>query len=268
MRVINQEELNIILKNHKLWLEREGGKRADLSYVDLSYFDLSNIDLRNANLRYANLELANLRDTNLSNANLRYANLRYADLSYADLELAILTDANLKNADLEETNLKYADLRNANLGGADLSYADLEYADLEYADLEHADLRHSNLICANLKNVRTNFHTVGCKLACPEEGSFIGFKKANECLIKLLILEDAKRSSSTTSKCRCDKAKVLEITDIKTGEKIEKISSNYDSSFVYRTGEIVYVNDFDENRWNECSAGIHFFINKQDAINY
>ena len=200
---------------------------------------------------------------NLSNANLRYADLRYANLRYANLELANLIDANLKNADLEETNLKYADLRNANLGGADLSYADLEYANLKYADL-----RRSNLTGANLKNAKTNFHTVGCKLACPEEGSFIGYKKANKCLIKLLILEDAKRSSSTTSKCRCDKAKVLEITDIKTGEKIEKISSNYDSSFVYRTGEIVYVNDFDENRWNECSAGIHFFINKQDAIEY
>ena len=248
MRNISPEELNEILKNHELWLNREGGECADLS---------------DTNLRGHILEDAELMYANLSNANLRYADLRYANLRYANLELANLIDANLKNADLEETNLKYADLRNANLGGADLSYADLEYANLKYADL-----RRSNLTGANLKNAKTNFHTVGCKLACPEEGSFIGFKKANECLIKLLILEDAKRSSSTTSKCRCDKAKVLEITDIKTGEKIEKISSNYDSSFVYRTGEIVYVNDFDENRWNECSAGIHFFINKQDAIEY
>ena len=248
MRNISPEELNEILKNHELWLNKEGGECADLSDTNLR-----DHILRGADLMYANL----------SNANLRYADLRYANLRYANLELANLIDANLKNADLEETNLKYADLRNANLGGADLSYADLEYANLKYADL-----RRSNLTGANLKNAKTNFHTVGCKLACPEEGSFIGYKKANKCLIKLLILEDAKRSSSTTSKCRCDKAKVLEITDIKTGEKIEKISSNYDSSFVYRTGEIVYVNDFDENRWNECSAGIHFFINKQDAINY
>ena len=249
MRNISPEELSEILKNHELWLNKEGeGERADLS---------------DTNLTCANLEDAKLMYANLSNANLRYANLRYADLSHANLELANLIDTNLKYADLEETNLKYADLRNASLVGADLSYADLEYANLQYADL-----RRSNLTCANLKNAKTNFHTVGCKLACPEEGSFIGYKKANKCLIKLLILEDAKRSSSTTSKCRCDKAKVLEITDIKTGEKIEKISSNYDSSFVYRTGEIVYVNDFDENRWNECSAGIHFFINKQDAIEY
>ena len=254
IRQITREELNEILKEHELWLKEEGeGKRADLSYTKLSGMDLRGINLKRAIFTHAVLVYADLK----------YANLRYADLSYADLELAILIDANLKNANLEETNLKYANLRNANL-----EYADLEYANLEYADLAYADLRHSNLICANLKNAKTNFHTVGCKLACPEEGSFIGFKKANECLIKLLILEDAKRSSSTTSKCRCDKAKVLEITDIKTGKKIEKISSNYDSSFVYRTGEIVYVNDFDENRWNECSAGIHFFINKQDAIEY
>ena len=25
---------------------------------------------------------------------------------------------------------------------------------------------------------------------------------------------------------------------------------------------------FDENRWNECSHGIHFFIDKQEAISY
>lgn len=30
-----------------------------------------------------------------------------------------------------------------------------------------------------------------------------------------------------------------------------------------------YLTDsFDEDRWNECSHGIHFFINKQEAIDY
>lgn len=30
----------------------------------------------------------------------------------------------------------------------------------------------------------------------------------------------------------------------------------------------VEVQDFDTNRWNEFTRGIHFFINRQEAINY
>ena len=36
----------------------------------------------------------------------------------------------------------------------------------------------------------------------------------------------------------------------------------------YKVGEDVLPDSFDENRWNEYSHGIHFFINKQEAIDY
>ena len=134
--------------------------------------------------------------------------------------------------------------------------------------MRDADLRYAYLIGANLTNIKINLRTMGYSLACPEEGSFIGYKRASGCIVKLLILEDSKRSSATTVKCRCDKAKVLDIERIDTGEKVEYASSNYDSDFIYKVGEIVKVEDFDEDRWDECSTGIHFFINKQNAIEY
>jgi len=28
------------------------------------------------------------------------------------------------------------------------------------------------------------------------------------------------------------------------------------------------IKDFDINRWNECASGIHFFITKQEAVDY
>ena len=248
MRNINQEELNKILKEHELWLKEEGGKRADLKFADLSGVNLKDVNLRYADLRY----------TNLSNANLRYANLRYTDFR----------NAYLGYADLKFADLEYADLRHADLGDTNLRYTDLNYADLEYANLREADLRCAKLIGANLKDVRTNIYTVGYHLACPKEGSFIGYKKASKCIVKLLILEDSKRSSATTIKCRCDKAKVLDIENIKTGEKIKKIRSSYDSNFIYKVGEVASVDNFDNDRWNECTTGIHFFLNKEDAINY
>ena len=111
-------------------------------------------------------------------------------------------------------------------------------------------------------------NTIGYNLACPEEGSFIGYKKASGCMVKLLILDDAERSSATTCKCRCDKVKVLEIESIETGEKIEETKSDYDPEFIYRVGEIMTVKDFDYDRWNECAPGIYFFMNKENALNY
>ena len=171
-------------------------------------------------------------------------------------------------ADLWNTDLSYADLTGANLSGADLRNSDLGDANLMYADLKYADLKYTDLSNTNLKNVKTNINTIGYNLACPEEGSFIGYKRASGCMVKLLILDDAKRSSATTYKCRCDKAKVLDIENAYTGEKIEETKSDYDPKFIYRVGEIVTVEDFDDNRWNECSTGIHFFVNKENALNY
>ena len=254
MKNISQEELKEILKKHKMWLkDEEGGERANLSYVDLKCVDLS----------YTNLRAANLMGINLSDSNLHNADLTCTDLRYANLTDTDLTDVDLTCANLEGTNLTDADLRNANL-----KYTNLRCTDLTDANLENADLWNANLINSKLVGIKTNMNTIGYNLACPEEGSFIGYKKAGGCIVKLLIPEDSKRSSATTSKCRCDKAKVLEIKDINTGELMNEITSTYDHNFVYKVGEIVSVDDFDENRWNECSTGIHFFIHKENALNY
>ena len=106
-------------------------------------------------------------------------------------------------------------------------------------------------------------------LACPSDGAFIGWKKVKGCLIQLFIPEDAKRCSATTQKCRCEFAKVLSIVRIENGEELQSIeNTSYTPSIVYKVGEIVKPDNFDKDRWNECSHGIHFFINKQDALNY
>ena len=192
--------------------------------------------------------------------------------------------ANLCHADLRYANLRHADLRHATLHGADLRDVDLRYADLRYADLTYA-----NLECANLNDtflIGTNLYNAsfsGAKnvpyipMVCPEEGSFVGWKKAKivekdsfrQVIVKLSIPEDAKRLSSTTRKCRCNKANVLEIYNLDGTVAQERIcQSIHDHKFTYEVGKTIEVDDFDENRWIECSRGIHFFMNKQEAINY
>lgn len=106
-------------------------------------------------------------------------------------------------------------------------------------------------------------------LACPSHGSFIGWKVVKDFLIKLEIPEDAERSSAFGNKCRCSKAKVLDISHITTGESISCVTNyNFDQALKYTVGETVYPDYFDKNRFKECSNGIHFFIDKQSAIDY
>jgi len=191
-----------------------------------------------------------------------------ADLRHADLSSADLIGANLSGADLRGTNLSGADLSGADLGyatlnGADLSSTDLRGANLRHADLKHANLKHANLNGADLSSVVSNADTTMYNLQCPEEGSYIAWKKCNGgVLVKLLIPEDALRSSATSRKCRASKAIVLEVIGAEYGV------SSHDNTFIYKVGETVKVLDFDTNRWKECSTGIQHFITRSEAESY
>ena len=174
------------------------------------------------------------------------ADFRHADLSGADLRGADLSYTNLNRA-----NLFSADLRHANLRGANLSAANLIGADLRYTDMDGA-----------------NYMNTVLNLQCPEEGSFIAWKALSDGRIaKLLIPEDAKRSSATTRKCRASKAEVLAIYG-EDGIEISEGRSRRDDAFIYRVGETVYPDSWDENRWDECSNGIHFFMTRKEAEEY
>ncbi len=262
---MTQNELNKIIENHQHYLNKDidgwESMRADLSYKNLSGLNLRNANLHEAKLSSANLRDADFREANLSNADLRNANLRNVDLREADL-----TEADLREADMYGAYCCYA-----NLNGVDLRNADLSKADIYVADLKEANLLGTNLKNANISYAKINVNTkIDYPIACPETGSFIGYKKAGyEYIVKLQICEDAKRSSATTKKCRCSKALVLSIENMDGSDSgLQEIESDFDSRFVYRVGEIAEVSDFDDNRWNECSPGIHFFMDRQDAVEY
>ena len=231
---MTQEQLNKIIENHQHYLNKDVDKwenmRADLSYENLSCLDLKNANLREADLYrafcyYTNLCGADLRNADLREANMFGANLSDATLIEANLSRAYLLDTDLSHANLRNADLRDADLRNANmyracccdtnLNGVDLRSADLSDADISIADLRDANLLGTNLKNANISYVEINENTkIDYPIACPETGSFIGYKKANEKIVKLQICEDAKRSSAIGKKCRCSKALVLAIESI------------------------------------------------------
>ena len=237
-------------------VEEAVSKKINLGGADLRGANLGGANLCDANLRGADLCDAYLRGADLRGANLGGANLCDANLGGADLGGANLCDAYLRGADLCDAYLRVAYLRGANLCGANLRGANLRGADLCDAYLRGADLCDA-----------TNIPYL--PLACPSDGAFIGWKKVNGKLVQLEIQADAKRSSATTRKCRCSKAMVISITNIDGSNEVDEVlNTSQESKCLYKVGQLVIADSFDEDRFNECSHGIHFFINKEDAINY
>lgn len=226
---MEHNKLKETLELHKKWLNGDvNGIRAKLCGEDL----------RNIKLQYADL---------------RYATLQSVDLRGTDLSYALLETVNFQNANLQGTNFYGASLQKACFQNADLYNAWLLEADLRYADLCSArnipDLPWTSIV--------------------PECGSFIGWKNVGNYIIKLKIPDNAKRSNATGRKCRCSEAEVLEIQNL-DGTKAE-ISEIYNDNYCgtnYAIGKTVTPDSFDDNRWNECSHGIHFFITRQEAVDY
>lgn len=259
---MERKEIIERLEKHKHWINHDvdnwESMRLSLAYNEcLCDVDLSGLDLQGVDFRESDLSGANLENTNLSGA---------------DLREAYLSETNLKDADLSFANMWRADLYKANLEKAILYQTNLSEADLSFSNLLHVKgLSYTNLSEANL-NQAINIPYI--PYVCPEEGSFIGYKLANYeddkvCIVKLEIPEDAKRNSNTTRKCRCNKAKVLEITSIDM-QDIKEAHTFYDiaRSIIYRAGEIVEVKDFDNNRWNRYGKGINFFMSRYEVIDY
>ena len=231
---MTNEKIQKILENHKHWLKE----------------DTDGWEKMRANLRGANLWETNLRGANLRGANLWEANLRGANL----------WETNLREANLWETNLRGASLRETNLRGASLRGADLREADLRGADLRGADLMGAKIN----ENTKINL-----PISCPDTGAFTAWKKARGYIVQLEIPAEAKRVSATTRKCRCNMAKIVAIQNIDgTDSGLSEVHSSYDHNFIYKVGETVVVDNFDDNRWNECSTGIHFFITREEAVDY
>ena len=180
-------------------------------------------------------------------------------------EMADLSWAYLRWADLSG-----ADLSGADLSGADLSLADLSWADLRWADLSGADLSGADLSGADLREVKCIdlAKNLFYPLSCPEKGEYTGFKKANGKIVEIMIPADAKRSSATGRKCRASKAVVINITTLDGDPAGNEVCCDYDKDFVYRVGETVEVQNFDENRWNECAPGIHHYITREEAVRH
>ena len=147
--------------------------------------------------------------------------------------------------------------------------ANLRWAYLRDADLRDADLIRANLRGANLRGAENIPDYVFAGTTIAAEGDLIVYKKLEGGLVATLrIPTAAKRSNATGRKCRAEYAEVLKIESIDGKTQYQEGVSERGLNFYYRVGETVYPDSYDENRWDECSHGIHFFLTRYEAEIY
>lgn len=92
------------------------------------------------------------------------------------------------------------------------------------------------------------------------------FKKCiNNVIVVAHIPDDANVRGAFNSKCRADKAKIIDIIGDVNGYKVG--ISMYDKSTAYFVGDKVVIEDFDFST-DECSTGFHFFNTLEEAQAY
>lgn len=182
------------------------------------------------------------------------------DIKYSSFELCKLYGVMFDGCTLYSTFFWCSDLRGAyfkNTNGDKVSFQSCE--------MDNCRSFNSNLVFPQ--------HV-------PSEGSFIAWKKARirklvendyedtDVIVKLRVVEDADRCSAN-HKCRASKVEVIQFETL-DGEKLpddSDVRSFWNSLFKYHIG-IVESHGYNTNPQDECSNGIHFFLNRNDAVNY
>jgi len=256
-------------------------------------FDFERADLRGAKFINTEMYMANMSFCILDESIFRGSCLYGCDFYKASMLGTMFEGANIYNSNFIRTDLS---------GSSYFSHSTLDFCDFWSSTLIACNFEHARLVGCSFYNSTlgdANFHDSinentciekcsvsnakdlpETSLACPEIGSFIGFKLAVKydddlCkyyIVTLKIPEDARRTSAVGSiKCRCDKAEVMAIEQIdgkEDEEPVTEVCSLRDLRFKYRLCETVTEPNYDGNRSVECSRGIHFFMSKLDAINY
>ena len=165
----------------------------------------------------------------------RYGQVLYTAQSATDVRAA-LEEAVRAGANLGGANLRGADLGGAYPGGANLG-----------------DAKNAELAIAQTRII-------------PDAGPIIGWKKCRDGrIVQLRIPAKAKRSHASGRKCRSDRARVLAIFN-SDGTPATEAASLRDPNFRYVVGETVVPQvPFDDNPWNECASGIHWYITRLEA---
>lgn len=231
---------------------------ADLYMSILKGVNLQGTVFKNLDLRNANFIQCDMRNASFTRCRMDQADFRNLDAEYANFDSCRLVGARFKSVILRQASFYRADLRDSTFATCDV----------EFASFGSAVLTNANFSLTNIEKARKDYLTIGLHPA--PEGDLIGYGKKSDFIVTLLIPKEARRSCATSRKYRAEYAKVLSIESLFGAPGPSTVTNQYYvegclKSTRYTVGEYVYPDAWDEDRWNECSNGIHFWLTKEEA---
>jgi uncharacterized protein YjbI with pentapeptide repeats len=163
-------------------------------------------------------------------------------------------------------DLRHLDLTKKNLSGCYFEYANLQGADFTGQDLRKTSLKGAILRAATMHRTKLTPKQLK-RLSIVPEGDLIVYKKvlslssrySRRQVIKLKIPAGVPRVGGLIGrKCRAERAVVLEGAGI----------SRHDGITKYKPRKTVVAPNWDPDPRVECSGGIHFFLTKEEALDY
>lgn len=197
---------------------------------------------------------------------------KLVSFKYCDFTGGAFVDCGFGTCSIEYCKLAYSQFIGGSLGGTSFMLSNVERA--MFDNINAYGVTFDNCDIDRCKVVESN---ITLPQMIPSNGSFIAWKKAlcgregesrSAVIIKLRIPEDAKRCC-VSHKCRASKVEVLGFETL-DGQKLSDdsyVHSWYDDDFMYTVG-IVEPLRFDDDLTAQCSDGIHFFLNRDDAVAY
>lgn len=273
----NGKNFEQVIEAHQHWLS--GCVQTSLteeyaSKADFSFCSLKGLNFHGLNLGKANFENSDLHDCDFNSASLSMAQFNGSEFYRCTFGLAKLDGVGFIGAKIFDCDFFGANVCSVQFIGASIGYTNFKNAQI------------NDRTCFNGATARMLKDMPYIPMICPEEGEFVAWKVVCATtgdvddrlhyvpvLVKLMIPADAKRTSGFGRKCRASKAEVLGFYDL-DGHMFNRnscygIHSYFDWDFNYEVGKIVEPEEaFNEDRWSECASGIHFFMNRREAIEY
>lgn len=215
--------------------------------------------------------LLDMRNTIFRGVDLHDWGMTGLDLEHATFEKCNLNGTDFSGSKMDHVAFYDNDIRDMKLRGCLARGCSFRFQDMEGIDLSGADIYASVLEDAiNPDKVIIDDDTRWYRMTCPEEGPFIAWKCCTDLrVVMMLVPADAKRCMATMETGRVSKVKVLSIKSIDETETYTWAQSTVDQDFYYETGKwIEPANGFQTDRWKDSSPGIHFFMDRQQCIDY
>lgn len=151
LRVLSQEDVDIMCAKHTLWIYDAGGERADFSNCLLSGLDLQHRPLNGANFSGALLER-----TNLSSAGVCFCSFENA--KFVDCQMVGISaeEADFRNASFSGCCARMGHMAHSNFTGAQFENTDLWMADLRNCCVSPESIPEEEAEGINLKGASSD----------------------------------------------------------------------------------------------------------------